>query len=141
MDPAERATLAADIAQLRDAVRVLAEGQQDAVSALADIDKHAAVSEAKADLRARDLEEVKRLVDKIAADVAPSAAYFTAQNTARVNAEANKANAWSYVTKERLVMAIAIVGALLSRFLPLTIPTTSAPVPEQSAEASDTVNP
>jgi hypothetical protein len=141
MDAATLATLAADIVQLRDAVRVLAEGQQDAVAALADLDKHQAVGDAKSDLRAEDLKEVKRLVDKIAQDVAPAALYFTATNAARVSAEANKANAWSYFTRERIVMVIALFGALLTRFFPITIPATSGPVPEQSVEHSDTVTP
>jgi len=137
MDPATLATLAADILQLRDAVRVLAEGQQDAVSALADLDKHQAVSEAKADLRARELEEVKRLVDKIAQDVSPAALYFTAQNTARVTAEANKANVWSYVTRERVALLISIVVGLLSWFRP----DLSLQVTTPQAEQSDTVEP
>jgi len=141
MDPAERATLAADIAQLRDAVRVLAEGQADAVSGLADLDKHQAVSDAKADLRARDLEEVKRLVDKIAADVAPAATYFSAQNTAAANAIANRANVWSYVTRERVALVIAIVAGVLSWFRPDLSLTVSAPPTAQSAEPSDTVTP
>ena len=141
MDPATLATLAADILQLRDAVRVLAEGQQDAVSALADLDKHQAVSEAKADLRARELEEVKRLVDKIAQDVSPAALYFTAQNTARVSAEANKANAWSYITKDRIIMAIALAGALLTRFFPITVSEGSPDPSAQTDEPSDTVTP
>lgn len=141
MDPAAHATLAADIAQLRDAVRVLAEGQQDAVGALADLDKHQAVSEAKADLRAQELAEVRRLVDKIAADVTPAAVYFAAQNASRATAEANKANVWSYVTRERVLLVISIVAGLLSWFRPDLSLQVSSPQSAQPPASSDTVAP
>lgn len=112
------ATLTADLAALRAAVVALGEGQQDAVAGLALLDKGAAVSEAKADIRARDLEAVRTAVDKITGELVPVVAYFDAQNKAAAEAVANRANLWSYVTKERVALIFAILAAAASWFRP-----------------------
>jgi hypothetical protein len=113
------ATLTADLAALRAAVVALGEGQQDAVAGLALLDKGAAVSEAKADIRARDLEAVRTAVDKITGELVPVVAYFDAQNKAVNLAQANRLNLWSYVTPARVTTVIGIVTTILALYFPL----------------------
>lgn len=134
------ATLTADLGALRLAVATLAEGQRDAVDGMALLDKGAAVSEAKADIRAHDLERVRSIVEDMSAKNEPVTAYFAAQNKAAVEAAANRANVWSYATKERVALVIAIFAGLLSWFRPDMRLTLSAPQTVQTDDASGTAS-
>lgn len=107
-----------ELAHLRTILATVAEGLRDVADGLTDLDKRLAVSDAKADVRATDLADVRRAVDDIAVKLAPVSSFFDAQNRSAAEAAANRSNLMAYVTKERIALIVAIVAGALSWFRP-----------------------
>ena len=142
MDPIATALaqLAADLSQVKGAVAVLAEAVQDNSEGLALLDKNHAVADAKAEIRAKALDELGSAVKRMETDLTPVAVYFHEQTRASAEAAANKNNLMAYVTRERVALIVAIIAGALSWLRPDMSFSVSAPTPVQTADDAGTVD-
>lgn len=142
MDPIATALaqLAADLSQVKGAVAVLAEAVQDNSEGLALLDKNHAVADAKAEIRAKALDDLGSAVKRMETDLTPVAVYFREQTRASAEAAANKNNLMTYVTRERVALIFAIITAALSWLRPDMSFSVSAPTPVQTTDDAGTVD-
>lgn len=142
MDPIATALaqLAADLSQVKGAVAVLAEAVQDNSEGLALLDKNHAVADAKAEIRAKALDDLGSAVKRMETDLTPVAVYFHEQTRASAEAAANKNNLMAYVTRERVALIVAIIAGALSWLRPDMSFSVSAPTPVQTADDAGTVD-
>lgn len=142
MDPIATALaqLAADLSQVKGAVAVLAEAVQDNSEGLALLDKNHAVADAKAEIRAKALDDLGSAVKRMETDLTPVAVYFHEQTRASAEAAANKNNLMAYVTRERVALIVAIIAGALSWLRPDMSFSVSAPTPVQTTDDAGTVD-